>query len=542
MTNTKPQPAPPLRERNRRRLVAALGFVMLAATAAAHLYLLPTTPFLDEGDHAATGRLLLHGGVMYRDAFNEKGPGLYWITATSFALFGEHFEVVRHASMLGMLWTLVALLGLGARMGPGSRALTPAALFAALHLLLLGRHWQAESVLTPLVVSIALLWSGDEDERLSAWRYAAIGAALFAATCVKQTAWPLALATAAALAVGERGRAGYPRAAAAFTAGLALPWLFVLSVAWANGSIGDFLDGYFFPITAMPVSAAGHLPQRAEWPIEAPVAWTALAGLIFARPGDRRGREYRVFVVTLIASLPMLIPSLFPHRFLPLLAVSTWGFVRFAGDGWAARPKARRWIVGAITACALIGAAWAAPTQYRLRVGRFEAGGAAAKAREIAARTAAGDPILVFPHDSTLYFLADRPAAGRHGFLLPWTTTAVATNETTRLIAARAPRLVVYAYLHNLTPEGPSPCRYLEPVCERLSACYRLDTTLPDRVVLLAPRDACLDENNADRCAVDAILHADEKWAIGSRRTLDDLVRFRCESGSAPFDTTDELP
>jgi hypothetical protein len=43
----------------------------------------------DEGTYATVARLLLAGGVPYRDAFNQSPPILYVWYALSFLLFGQ---------------------------------------------------------------------------------------------------------------------------------------------------------------------------------------------------------------------------------------------------------------------------------------------------------------------------------------------------------------------------------------------------------------------------------------------------------------------
>ncbi len=86
---------------------AALGLICLLPIV---LYLpFLTEPFQnDEGLYAYVGRLLLHGGLPYRDAFDNKPPAVFAWYALSFLLFGEHVWAPR--LLVALLLSVTTLL------------------------------------------------------------------------------------------------------------------------------------------------------------------------------------------------------------------------------------------------------------------------------------------------------------------------------------------------------------------------------------------------------------------------------------------------
>ncbi|MCL4234665.1 MAG: hypothetical protein KJ042_09110, partial [Deltaproteobacteria bacterium] len=156
------------------RLIASMAVVALAlgVVLMTHRNLAAAVPFQDEGDHANTARLLANGGVMYRDAFNEKGPGLYQITAGLFVLFGESWSVLRGAALAGALASAILIVLLGWRRRMPVAGAFGALIYAALNAFYFGDVWQSESVLTPmLLVSLWLLTRGHDETQVPVRRY-----------------------------------------------------------------------------------------------------------------------------------------------------------------------------------------------------------------------------------------------------------------------------------------------------------------------------------------------------------------------------------
>jgi 4-amino-4-deoxy-L-arabinose transferase-like glycosyltransferase len=58
---------------------------------------------LDEGIHATIARTILDGGVMYRDAIDQRTPLSYYLVALSFAAIGENNMWRLHALLTAMI-------------------------------------------------------------------------------------------------------------------------------------------------------------------------------------------------------------------------------------------------------------------------------------------------------------------------------------------------------------------------------------------------------------------------------------------------------
>ncbi|NLH49917.1 MAG: hypothetical protein GX444_15155 [Myxococcales bacterium] len=514
---------------DRRALLAGwlLGAFLLAATLAVHLYLTDSSPFLDEGCRANTGRLLSHGKAMYRDAFNETGPGIYWVTAGLFRVFGDRFTVLRYAATAAMLTTLLLLLGLGRRYGRPAAGLIAAACFAIFHLFFLGRLWEPESLLTPLLLAPVYLLAGRDDETTPPrWKFLLAGLAYFLATVIKQTTWPAAgLALAVVLASFLRqGRGRALTRLGMLAAGLFLPWIALLVMAVWQGEWKDLLAGYLFPLRRFQVGTYFCPPSEAEFYLELPFWWLAAASLAYlsTRRAGLTALNRRLLLVSLVATILMIFPAMFAYHFLPPLAPAAIGF----GLAVTGARRTARLVYGAPFLLLCLPAAWFASAQYHGRVGKFEMPRWQAVAARVESLTAPDEPIFVFPHDSTYYYLTGRQPPGRYGFLMPWTTPPEVLDEFLAEFAARPPRAILYTYLENCTPSGWHPRDYLEKFLEMLAARYRVAEVFDNQVVLLTPREAAADEAR-ESCRLKNLFDRRETCGRGS---ADDLRR-RLDAG-----------
>jgi hypothetical protein len=478
----------------------ALLSLLCLTVLAAHVHLAPTAPFLDEGDHVNTGRLLAHGRLMYKDAFNEKGPGLYWLTAGLFLLCGDSFSVVRYAATFGMILTLLLLFALSARYGRPAAGLAAGAIFAAFHLLLMGRIWQSESLLTPLSLAVLyLLASEREDEDLARWKWFVAGLALYLTTCTKQTGWLLVLLVFAALIVNERS-ARVKRllgAVGPLALGLLLPWMLTLALVHAQGDGKPFLEGYLFPVWPFQGRAYFEGPKTEEFYLELPIWWMTLTVFLVAIGGRQirlPRRDRALITAVLAAAVLMLTQRLSPHHFLPVLAVACFGFCMTVFSPPVAGGKAfRRVLLAGFVALTALAASYA-PAQYRNRVDKFNTAGWREVSARVAAMTKPNDPIFVFPHDSNYYYLSHREPPGRYGFLLPWTSPPLVVARVMAEFSACSPKVVLYTYLSSCTPSRHHPREYLAPFLKMLVEEYRVDRLFENQVVLLARRDDGADD------------------------------------------------
>ncbi len=95
-------PKPKL-ERPRGRLLAMLGAALLGALIVAPIALYPFGR--DQGAFAAVADVIARGGVPYRDAWEIKPPGIYYLFWGVFELLGRSMFAVR---LFDVLWTLAA--------------------------------------------------------------------------------------------------------------------------------------------------------------------------------------------------------------------------------------------------------------------------------------------------------------------------------------------------------------------------------------------------------------------------------------------------
>ncbi len=132
-----------MRPANRRVvLLGAAGLAGLSAVAQLAVLDRSFVP-LDEGHLALTAHRILDGDLLYRDIHTGLFPGVYWLTAGLFALFGEDLLVTRIAQAFVNLATVLLLWAIGLRLAPARWALLPCVLLVAL-------GWMAFPVLTML--------------------------------------------------------------------------------------------------------------------------------------------------------------------------------------------------------------------------------------------------------------------------------------------------------------------------------------------------------------------------------------------------------
>ena len=510
-------------------IYASLGCALLAAVFFAHWFLADSSPFVDEGDHATTGQIILRGGMMYRDAFNEKGPGLYWLTAGLFKFFGERFVVLRYAAAATALLTLILLMAAGAMFGHAGSGLIAALIYSAFHLLFLGEYWQPESVLTPLALAvIVVLTVRNEEQGPAAWRMFVAGLLLFGATLVKQNAWLFVAALAILIIYARfRNKTFFSIASlAGLFAGLVGSWLLLFLWLRTSGGWDSFAEGYLFPLTSFSTKEAWYLPRLNEFFLELPVWWMMLAAF-WALPSKLFGKwNIRLLLLVLAVELIMIFPAPYIHHFLPVLAVSALGFTLALPADARQFFRQRNFMLPIFTLLCL-GAAGQAPRQYQLHVGRFETRQWEEVAAAVVRDTTAEDRIFVFPFDSTYYFLTDRLPPGRFGFLLPWTTPPPILAQFLAEFRRQPPKVILYTYLSNYTPVDRPPKTYLGPLIDLISSQYVLNRIFPNRVALFVRLDDPAARNTVDSCIVNQLMNIEVDFRVGINTPEDLILRVR---------------
>lgn len=453
--------------------VWAVGAVLAVAFVLAWAVASLGWPFgLDQGIFAWVGDTILRGGWPYRDAWEIKGPATHFLYALAQALFGRDVWGLRVLDLGLLAASAAAAYGWTARSvgagGPGgagaaegersARIAGGIAAFAWICLYASGGHWHVSQP----DGWAAMAWLG------AAWclarpapglaRSAGAGALCALAGLLKPLFAPFLGLLWVTLRLQARRRPGADnpgrlrdgevRVALASLLGL-LGVFAAVGVAFAvAGALGELVEVQlvFNPslhptayrgLEAGPVflSLAGGLAQPG-------VGAAVMLGAVGAAIGWRRSPADGVLLVgwwLAGAGLVVVQNQYFAYHYWPWLAGCALGIGQVAGAAQRAETTAGRWVLGAALAGALCLAARGPVAQVQAAVAVWREGDPASAqayrdgfgmgsygfgameriATHIAARTAPDDPILVWGFESGLYFLADRPASTRFGFLYP---------------------------------------------------------------------------------------------------------------------------
>jgi hypothetical protein len=287
----------------------------------------------DEGEYAYIAQRALEGDVPYRDAFDQKPPGVFVAYAAAFLVFGESVEGIHGFMYLWTALTALVLFGCVRRLaGPtaGAFAVLVFAVVSADPRLTANAANTEIFMLLPLVTSLYCAQRALEVQRAFRWWLLA-GVAAGAACWFKQVAITNAVFLAAiplvAAVPGRRGRgAAWVRDLGGLLLGAVLVSAPVIAAFVAVGAWADFADAVFFHNLAYSRSnswpaAIGLLQLRlAEQAPGLGVCWAlAAAGLLV--PGAMAGRTRALLGGWLAAALLGISIGFFfrPHYFIQML-------------------------------------------------------------------------------------------------------------------------------------------------------------------------------------------------------------------------------
>lgn len=482
-----------------------LALLTLAVVAIALRARVADLPFeRDEGEYAYIAWRWLAGDVPYRDAFDQKPPGIFAFYAAAFAAGGASAASVRWAAQLWMLVALASVAGLGARLA--NPAAGVAAAVAGLALLSdpswLGNAINTEQIATlPLALGAWLAWTAGA-ARFVVARAVGLGLCAALALLLKPVTAPI-VAFEIATALGRSS------ARARASAGIAMGGAAALgaTLGWfaAHGALAAMLDA----VVWNNLDYAGATPLA-----EYPVYFAAQFGPTLVPLGP-------IYLAALFAPLALWRRSVGAGRLLwilgwlvaSLLAVSAGGYFRqhyfalampplalLAGIGLDALVRtlfgAHRFVraMAPVAAAALLGwsvaIGWwyygpATPASKLHRIyGSNPFPEAPALGAWLAARMDAGDELFIYGSEPQLLFYAQRPSASRYIFvypmMMPLPVSAARQRETLAALDADPPRFVVGVFVRTSTLEQPGTSPELERgLRERIDRDYEVAAVVP---------------------------------------------------------------
>ncbi len=218
--------------------------IILSFTAGVRLRLARMPLERDEGEFAYQARLILQGEVPYQSAYNKKLPGVSYMYALGFLLFGDEARSIKVTLLAANILSILLLYGLARRLYGSRVGLTAAGAYALLSVSssVLGQAGHATQFVNLFVLAGLFLLVSKDPPR--AGRVFFGGLMLGAAVLMKQHALlvvPVGLMfLVSPLEKARRGRLFWVRAAT-LSAGVVLPYALLLGGILLKGLLGRFL-------------------------------------------------------------------------------------------------------------------------------------------------------------------------------------------------------------------------------------------------------------------------------------------------------------
>jgi hypothetical protein len=462
--------------------------VLTAATFVAACCLLQLLHFghgRDQGIYAAVARTMLDGGAPYRDAWDFKPPGIFFIYLLAGLLDSEPWAIrVVECLALGSLLLPAAYLARES-LGDARAGVLSVAIALITHVSLEFWHTgQPESfggVLLIWALALSILAERSTSTRCRALSWVCSGLLFGAAVVLKPTMAPAAVAPlltpAAGRSPGWRMRAA---SLSLFLAGITILSLaaaayFASVDAWPDlrAALFDFAPKYveLSWIGKEPVEVAAAAVSK--WLFEFGLLHTTglVLFLVFALRRLNRAQA-RILLATALL-LPGIIAQakFFGYHFGSILLLSSliagwgfwllWGAVRERRFGVAVYALALMWLIwvmpspdlppfrvrSALRAVALIRPEERERITQRLySVVDFDAAANADTAARIAAMTPRGSRVFVWGFTPNLYLLSERQASSRYIYNLPQRSPWSRDSTRSELIAtlqAAPPEVIV---------------------------------------------------------------------------------------------------
>lgn len=427
----------------------------------------------DEGAFLAIAQLVLHGRVPYRDVFDQKAPGIYYLLAGALALTRGAMPMTQLyvARLLVVVANLATALGL-VSLGRSWRRPRVGLLAAALWLFVAPLYGGAQLFTEPFAIPF-MVWSLAVAARMGGIRRAfSAGLLLALGTLFKQTAILALPGVVVLLYAHHEGGDTSPHATsrpestiarwgsrmtggscsrasvAALVAGLLLPWALVCAAFALTGGLGSLLDQVVVSnLTRYPSDPVGdRFALLLSGFFESPLLWLAalwvVGYVLYRRLIVRRkaastlGSVGVAVALTGGLSLLPLLAHVYLHYLLPALpfaalltalacsAALARRRVRRPNDGRRTQPLRRMLSVGVIGVLGAISLAVPLLTAATLPHKQAALMDQLHAEQLIARYTGPQDRLLVLPAQPEYYFLIGRDAVTPYVYLLPVNATS----------------------------------------------------------------------------------------------------------------------
>jgi len=268
----------------------------------------------DQGAYATVARGLLEGRIPYRDLWSPHPPGIFFVFAAAFSLFGENMAAPRLLEALCLVGIVLSCRRLGGVFfGSRTGGLLGGATACVVHAQTDFWHTAQPGTFGGALALFAFVVTTHPwPRRRLRWAVLLAGALLGIAGTLEPTLGIIALPLAGYLLLGRR-RDGYllPRQVGPpllLCLGAALPWLFVLAWFMAHEALGDL--GYavwafqFKSVAAWGEQSAPHLLYQALEKALFEQSALVAAGLIAAiavHPRAQREKQGLFLIATILA-------------------------------------------------------------------------------------------------------------------------------------------------------------------------------------------------------------------------------------------------
>lgn len=314
-------------------------WVWTGALGLAFAVLVLTKPISqDEGVFLAIGKYLSRGAVIYQDVFDHKPPGIHFLLAGLFAVFGSSLWVAKAALLASVAGAVALVKAIADQLRPGT-GWTAAAICVFLLTQFEGYYLIAEPLLLlPLLLGGWLLLRRPNKAPVLFMAGLSFGvAALFKQTAVLSVAPMIFLL----------GRAAWS-SWAALLAGVVSPLLVTGAYVFLNDAIEPaWRQVVELTLTSYPAEPFGYVLRNLGWSF----LWTLPVWLLFlARPTDRLANK-RVLWALVLLPLPFMFIRHYPHYWVPVLP-----FVAILAAINLANRRSRTWVIGLMLFCLSIAA------------------------------------------------------------------------------------------------------------------------------------------------------------------------------------------